>query len=208
MGHVFARLTGYGYSMVPVNSPYKFRWGKNGRAVLIDIEAEETSAEIHYLEDGGFEELCEGADLDDIVEITPVEQPGPFRIETSLFSVEWPTGFTVDSSGSGEGPAYDLVGPDESLMFIQGPVEKAFVPPIEELVAPGQKLTGQGSDHGSQWIELEYHHEKVKWCQRHFVRNHNDHVFLITGQSKSKVKKNMISALNALVASFQFMDAN
>ncbi|MDF1665619.1 MAG: hypothetical protein P1V97_27920 [Planctomycetota bacterium] len=205
MGHVFARLTGYGYSMVPVDSPYKFRWGRNNRTVLIDIETDKSTAEIHYPEGKAFEEFSEGADMDEIVEITPVEHTGPFRVETSVFSVNWPSGFEIESSGSGEGPPYDIIGPDDTLIYIQGPIEKSFVPPIEELVAPGQRLTDKGTAHECQWVELSYSHEKVKWCQRHFRHDHGEHVFLITGQAPVKKKSGMIDALNEVAASFQIM---
>lgn len=85
---------------------------------------------------------------------------GGWRIENSVYSVGWPDGFQVVSTQ--EFPGFELLGPDQEYVSIQGPAANAALPRIQDAVGPGQVVAASGDD----WVELTYDHDGASWVQR------------------------------------------
>lgn len=201
--HVYARLSGYGLVLVPY-APYSFTLLADGRSVAVTHAAPEgtRSARITpgkasptlHLEPGT-------SSLDEVVTLSAEGQPAHWRIETQVFTCDWPRGFALHSAESGP---FDLLGPDESLIYLQGPYPPARVPPMNKLVIPGQTLVGQGEGPGFRWVEVAYTHEGRRWHKRYaFAAWVQDHVLVVTGQALERNAVSTAAATDALAASLR-----
>lgn len=75
---------------------------------------------------------------DDVVDVADGFDVPYWLIETSVFRVRWPGGFTVNSPhDAGDGTPFYLQGPGEASIFTQGPVPRAQLSDPNALVAPG-----------------------------------------------------------------------
>ncbi|WP_156313256.1 hypothetical protein [Micromonospora sp. HK10] len=152
MGHVLARLAGYGVVLVPY-WPYTFeRSDAASDAVVVT----------NWRVNGPAKALVDSADAHSAPGIVDVE-PGPdhpfWVIETSSFSAVWPFGFSVESTVA----PYCLVGEHDASISVQGPVHIADP---DVMIAPGQTVVGRrkmGRD--VEVIELVYEHEGEPWWQ-------------------------------------------
>ncbi|MCF2527838.1 hypothetical protein [Yinghuangia soli] len=187
MGHVFARLTGFGMTLIPV-WPYTFertvdapgtvsvtRWeGQAARTAIVAGSAEKPSVQ-----------LANTQTADEVVEVLagPAEQV--WRIETTPFSVEWPEGFAIDSPPAGDNSTpFMLFGPAGSTIYLQGPLSRDQIPSPARLAAPGQALVDHRTEGAFEAVELAYQHDGAAWQQsHHLVALTESHVLVITAQS-------------------------
>jgi hypothetical protein len=177
MGHVFVRLNGYGLRLVPY-WPYRFarvvggvavevtRWTADGpRVAVIHPDAARPVAEV--------------------VDVGEASGDGNWVIETSVFTVGWPDGFAIESSQDPtDRTAFYLVGPDEAMIFPQGPVRAERLANVEALVAAGQRVHDRRRVGGIDVVELAYDHEDRPWWQGHWMVPHGEQrVLLVTAQA-------------------------
>jgi hypothetical protein len=172
MGHVLARLVGYGVTLTPY-WPYTFeRSGVAADAVVVT----------NWGATGPAEALVDPADAHSVPGIVDVE-PGPdhrfWAIETSSFIAAWPSGFSVESTLD----PFCLVGEHDASISVQGPVRLADP---DSMIAPGQTVVARRTmGPGVQVIELAYEHEGQRWWQGVYLYPRTDgRVLVVTAQSR------------------------
>ncbi len=92
-----------------------------------------------------------------------------WRVETSVFSICWPEDFALQSLPGTTPPVFELVGPEESRITIQGPLPGSRLPRLQEMVAPGQTLLRVTRVEAGPMVEAAYSHEGEAWRQLHCV---------------------------------------
>ncbi|MEU8656128.1 hypothetical protein [Actinoplanes philippinensis] len=174
MGHVMARLAGFGVVLVPY-WPYTFaRSDAAPDAVLVT----------NWRDDGPATALVDPADprpAPGIVDVSPGPDHPFWVIETSPFDAAWPSGFDIE----GTMPPYCLVGENDASISVQG---SAHPVDPETLVAAGQTVVERRTMRGDvQVIELAYEHEGEQWWQGHYLLPRNGgRVLVFTAQSREQ----------------------
>ena len=110
---------------------------------------------------------------------------GPIELSFAGLSFVWPIEFAVDAFG-GEVPRAELRrdgGLRDVMVVIRGPVYALDVPPVAELVGPGQTRTAGEDDAEPPWIEVGYAHDEEAWTQRHYRIERDGKVVLVTAQA-------------------------
>ncbi|WP_213011166.1 hypothetical protein [Paractinoplanes toevensis] len=199
MAHVLARLNGFGVTLIP-NWPYSFeREGESSN--IVHVTRWTPSGLAHVKFDPG-----NPVDGNDVVDVTDGFDVPYWLIETSIFSVQWPVGFTINSpQDPGDETPFYLQGPGEATIFTQGPVPRARLSDPEALVAPGQSvLTRRSDDNGVASLELSYLHDDEQWWQAHWMMPcQADHFIVITAQSLLAASSTTRRAAEAAVATFE-----
>lgn len=179
MGHVLARLSGYGMALIP-HWPYVFERERDGSdAVRVTHWA--PAGAVHAVIEPG--RPAEGSDAVDAVE--GVGAPY-WVIETSVFHLRWPAGFTLESpSDADDGTPFYLHGPGHAVIFPQGPVSKERLADPNALIAPDQTvLQRRAGGNGASVVELSYQHDGEAWWQAHWTVPYDaEQVVVITAQS-------------------------
>jgi hypothetical protein len=172
MGHVMARLAGYGVVLVPY-WPYTFaRSDAAPDAVLVT----------NWREDGPATALVDPADPHSAPGIVDVG-PGPdhpfWAIETSNFDVAWPYHFDIESTM----PPYCLVGEHDASISVQGPVH---ITDPDVLIAAGQTVVARRTMRGDvRVIEVAYEHDGEQWWQGlYLLPRKGGRVLVFTAQSR------------------------
>ena len=171
--HVFVRLSGYELTILPF-APFHFRRAPDNDHVLILTHHSATGTKQAYLilEDAGYQvELApDTSSLQEVVDLMPGRRTRDWMIETTVFSMCWPRGFDLLSSPDPRTPpGFDLIGPNDTLIYIQGPFNPARLPGVEQMGAPGQQLIQTGVIDAHPWVEFDYEHEGSIWLQRHYL---------------------------------------
>jgi hypothetical protein len=171
--HVFAVVAGFGRTLVP-NTPCRLIQSPGPPPTVIASHYHPRGlkrATLSFPEVGNPRwDLGPGtASLAEVLDL--IEGPAQvyWTIETTLYSVRWPADFTFYSSGARQPPVFELHGPENTLLWIQGPLSIDKLPEPHNLVAPGQTLQREGELSGTRWVELAYTHEGVAWRQRHYL---------------------------------------
>jgi hypothetical protein len=156
MGHVFARLAGHGVVVLP-HWPYTFdRAPASAAAVTVT----------HWREDGPHEATVDPAvpaSAPGIADVSPGPDNPYWTIETTGFTVPWPSGFSLESgSNPADRTAFYLCGPHDECIFFQGPAEIAD--PLS-MAAPGQEILSRRILGGVHALDLGYDHEGASWRQ-------------------------------------------
>lgn len=216
-GNVLAWVSGYGRRLIPL-TPYRCEqlpedsrsllvqhtgvWGT--RSIVVTLPAEGTAT----IRRVGGTLITRGV----VDVLTPVQRPDltfpsaddGWRIECDLFSVRWPRQFALESSPVFP-PPFDLVGPDESRLWIQGPVKAADCPTLEELATPDQTLLGTRTLAGRTAVELGYDLDGQPWRMVHVIVERGDGwTFFASGQGPAAQHELVLSALDDLVADIRF----
>ena len=179
--HVFSWVAGLGWTLMPF-APFQFR-RVPGRPRSVVVQ--------HFLDDGFLEATITISDdgrsyahelgpdtpqLADVVEVIegaaypewPHAAKHPhWRVETSVHSIAWPEAFAVVSAEAP--PVFDLVGPDESQIWVQGPVPAEKVPPLDQMMGEGQTTDRLTTCAGGAMVELVYEHEAEPWRMFHVL---------------------------------------
>jgi hypothetical protein len=162
VSHVLARLAGHGVTLVPW-WPYGFERSPGTPGVVTVIhgagEATRTAAV----------DVTDARTVEHVVEVLPGPGEKVWRIETSQYSVIWPDAFVIESPPTGDSTPFYLWGPDESLIYPQGPLARDRIPPLVELAGPGQTMVSQQRDPGLESVHLAYRHEGESWRQSHHL---------------------------------------
>jgi hypothetical protein len=169
--HVFAKLRGRGYELLP-HYPYRFerssdteltavRRRDNKRLVAkLDFSTTPPSATITPAK----------AKLEDIVALTKLDEAAgdsrqDWRVITSLYTCAWPAALQIVAVEPGAPSAFDFIVRDDGLLYFQGPFPKARFDDLTKLAAKGQTVSATGAG----FIELAYTQDGQPWIQRHDV---------------------------------------
>ncbi|MGA5305734.1 hypothetical protein ACPCHT_37970 [Nucisporomicrobium flavum] len=179
MGHVLARLTGFGMVLLP-HWPYAFERERDGSDAVRVTRWTAAGVEQAVIEPsrhpgGG-----------DVVDVADGPDTPFWRVETSVFRVRWPLGLTLESpQDASDGTPFYLQGPGQATIFPQGPVARARLADPDALVAPGQRVLRRHTDDvGVTVVELGYEHDGEPWWQAHWTIPYGDDQYLVmTAQS-------------------------
>lgn len=181
------RVCGYGLSLAPPPDA-TFRWARNPNPPAIIAAARKPSnAPFKYVQvtlanPGPRISLREGvAKAEEVIQISDGPVTSQWTIETPAFHAIWPAGFDLRSPLASK-THFDLVGVDDTLLFVQGPVPGERL--LDGMAAEGQTETGRGkTPAGHEWIELGYEVGGTQWRQRHYARRISPSMsFVITAQ--------------------------
>jgi hypothetical protein len=107
----------------------------------------------------------------------------PWRLVTSVYTLAWPAGFAIVSSPTPDvPPGFDLIGPGESLIYLQGPFTGDHVKHGEQLAAPGQKMIQNAIFDSIERAWFEYCFGGEDYFQVHHLVKLEDRVLTITLQ--------------------------
>jgi hypothetical protein len=216
-GNVLAWVSGYGRRLIPL-TPYRCEqlpddprsllvqhtgvWGT--RSIVVTLPAEGTAT----IRRVGGTIISRGV----VDVLTPGQRPdlkfGPaeegWRIVCELFSVRWPQQFALESSPVFP-PPFDLVGPEDSRLWIQGPVKAADCPTLEELATPDQTVLGTRTLAGRTAVELGYDLDGQPWQMVQVIVERGDGwTFFASGQGPESQRDLVLSALDDLVSDIRF----
>jgi len=186
MGHVLARVSGFGWTILP-RYPYRLAHVEgNARALRVEHGgAVLKAATVSIDPEGPRLELSTGTSTPaEVCDLTTSEFLDAFRVETTVFTVGWPLGFDVVSVEPRGPSPFDFVSKEGSLLYIQGPFPTAHVPELEAMAAPGQRIIDRGTHATTDWIELAYERAGRKHWQRHAaVRWGRESILVLTAQA-------------------------
>jgi len=187
--HLLAAVTGHGLRVLPLD-PCVVTRGPGART--LDIYREKRFVRILADGDGGFTTRFDQHTkrLENIARVDAAPVGGDWKIETGRFRADFPGGFALRSVDVHSPAPFELVGPEDSLIFVQSPLEP---PSIDQLAGPGQNVTNRGET----WIELVYEHERAAWWRRHEIAR--DMVF--TAQAPETAKPPVMKALQRILKS-------
>jgi hypothetical protein len=178
--HIYARLSGYGWTLLP-RAPFRFQRAANHPRAVIAIHQAPGGprrAMLSFDDDAPVVQLDDGVErLDEVLELSAGPASDHWRIETSVYSIRWPDMFAVQSTA--EPPGFDLVGPNEAMVFLQGPFDPRNLPPLTEMASPGQVVHRLGAN----WVELDYQKDEAPWRQVHRLVGYGDDVVVVTSQA-------------------------
>src|SRR5438445_1255340 len=140
MSHsVYARLSGFGWTLLP-GAPFRFeRVPHRPRLILVEHRTADGPRRAMLDFDDPAVELAEGTSrLEEVLEFTEGPNFDHWRMVTSVYSVRWPEGFAVGSTT--DPPGFDFIGPNGTLIYLQGPFDCSHVPPFEEMASPEQQI--------------------------------------------------------------------
>ena len=180
-GHILTAVSGFRLRIIPSRVPYRYRLGPSPAEVDVEIlEGDAWLGARIIASDGGFQSTLRSTTptLADVADVTAGPELTSWWLETSAYRVPLIAGWTALS---GDGPsAFDLIGPGDCLVFVQTPKR---IPPLTEMRGPGQQIGGSGSDARSEWVDLSYIMDDVRWNQRHHVVRAGAVVAVITAQA-------------------------
>jgi hypothetical protein len=129
--HVYARISGFGWTLLPRAPFWLARVPDQGRSVVVEHETPTGPRRVTLAFDGGAPRTELGETASAVKEVLDLFQ-GPdledWRVETAVFTACWPDGFVMVSDP--QPPGFSFRGPDESLIYVQGPVPTERLPPL------------------------------------------------------------------------------
>lgn len=185
-----ARLTGFGVS-VRADDPHRIERIADAPETVLRVWRGESSVDVDVLAGS------------DVVEIAPGSARSAWAIETAEYVCIWPHGLALASDPDGVSP-FLLLGPDESLAWISGPIARERAWPIESLAGEGQKVRAVAETEAGQdaRIDLDYVEEGELWWQRRYVRAWGEgRVLVVSAQARAAHEETMRAAIDLIEAS-------
>src|SRR4051794_8052276 len=99
MGHVLARVSGFGWTVVPF-FPFRFEHVAGNESALRVQRGGATpkGATVSFEASGPRVDLSPGTpSAAEVCDLTPSKVAGDFRVETGVFTIGWPAGFDIVS---------------------------------------------------------------------------------------------------------------
>lgn len=189
-----ARLTGFGVS-VRVEGPHRIERVADAPETVLRVWRSGSSVDVDVLAGSGL--------VESRVEIVPGSARAAWGIETPDYQCIWPHGLALSSDPDGTSP-FLLLGPDESLAWISGPVARERAWPIESLAAEGQKVRAIAEAEGGEdaRIDLDYVEDGELWWQRRYVRGWGEgRVLVLSVQARAAHEDVMRAAIDLVEAS-------
>lgn len=140
--------------------------------------------------------------VDEVLDLFREPNIDHWRVEMAVFIYRWPNGFGVESDRSP--PGFYIRGPDDSLVYLQGPVSTERLPPLPEMIGPGQTVLGHEREGRVGWVELAYEHDGQVWRQtRRVVNDGQGFALVVTCQSPEAFSEQASAAAREVVASLR-----
>jgi hypothetical protein len=182
--HVFARVSGFGWTLLP-RAPFWLEQVGGPRTLLVEHNnaAGLKRATLRLDESPPGVDLDEGTtSLQELLDLLPGPGLDHWQIETTVFTLPWPDGFAVQSSP--DPPGFDLLGADNTLVYVQGPFDRTDLPAPRAMAATDQTIVR----HGPTWVDLAYTDGGKRWRQTHRVVDLGEGVVLVvTSQAPEKL---------------------
>ena len=193
--HVYARLAGFRLTVIP-DAPFQIK----------RVDTASNAIDVEYLAPGGtlFARVIpqDGGyiskigqytqSLYDVLDIDVGPDIDEWRLETTVFTCDWPHGYAVCSNNFPNDPGpFDLLGPNNEMIYIQSPCK---MPALEAMRTPNQKITHIERRGEFGWIEMEYTHGGEPWCQRHEIVALQNRQMVVTMQAPRRFKKRTATA--------------
>lgn len=212
--HVFAWLAGYGHSVIPW-APYRIErvpgndrgvicaragvWGDS--RVLVEVPERGGPPTVRRLEWSLFpKRIAEVLAGRARPHLPPPPQSG-WQLQCELFVTDWPPGFVLRSTDSFP-PPFDLEGPHESCLWIQGPVTGTELPPLAEMRTEDQQFTGLLEGTRGPIAEFQYDHDGTPHCMfQGVIPYHDDQVLVVTGQCQPGERELTLAGVRLLASS-------
>lgn len=192
--HTPARLQGHGVIVVP-RAPYRVERVPEASETMLRIGSGEESAMLDV------RDVLRGTVATDLADVTAGATRREWRIETSVGSCVWPRGFALSSDPDERSP-FLLLGPNDAMVWIAGPVERGKAIPIERLVTEDQVIRAVAEAGDDARIDVDYSYDGEPWWQRRYVLAWNEeHVVVLTGQARSTEEAETCAAVDAIEAS-------
>jgi hypothetical protein len=169
--HSYLKLVGHGFTIIPI-PPFEISRASTSEIPLV-IGREGSN----FLIKGVFDQVDPA-----LVEVS-VGPDEPWRLVTSLYTLAWPKDFAIVSSPTPDvPPGFDLLGPDQSLVYLQGPFASERVKHGKQLAAPGQKMIENRVFEAIERSWFEYSFEGEDYFQVHHLVSVEERVLMITLQ--------------------------
>ena len=173
--HVFVAASGFGKRVIPNAAPYRLSLESGSRLI---VGVGDRTARI--APEQSVTAAC--ATAADVADVTAGPDWPARWLETHPYRVPLPEGWTAYISGQAGPAVFDLVGPHDSLIFVQTPRR---VPPLDQMVAPGQEQIGRGSFATSDWVDCKYTEAGIQYVQRHALVRAGEFAAVVTLQSQA-----------------------
>ena len=189
--HVLARLQGFGVIVLP-KAPYRIE----------RIEGEpDTRLRIFHGEQSGVvdvREVVRGEERTELADISEGDPRQSWRIETGVVTHDWPHGFALSSDPDELSP-YVLFGPDDAMIWIAGPVDRARTTPIEKLVAEEQTVRAVAQAGDNERLDVDYVIDDEPWWQRRYVLAWGEgRALVLTAQARAATEETAAEAVDAI----------
>lgn len=192
-GHVLARLHGHGKIVLPFPG---YRIEREAGQLVLRVEREGRSGTVDVASPSG-----------DLCDVETGTLTGPWRVETRLYRCAWPEGFALAADPTDRSP-FLLLGPDGSMIWIDGPVDASRATPIEKLAAPGQTVRAVAEAADAARIDLDYVDEGVRFWQRRYVLPWSDDRALVPcAQARAENEKLVSAALDLVEQTLEPVEA-
>ena len=210
--HAYVRIAGHSLAIVPLLPLRIARVGQHPSSLLMTDQTALGPEHVSLtIDEQGYQLAGSSAQTapERFVEIEVAGYGADWRLETSLYTLGWPQAFTIQlNTEAAQPPLFDLIGPDDALIYLQGPFQPGRLPAREAMTAPGQEVAAMGelADYG--WVELTYQHQGKPWLQRHYVVSDlPQRVFVVTMQAPEPASVGCIEATELVVTTLRPYEA-
>lgn len=189
-----ARLQGFGAIVVP-KAPYRLERVEDAPDTTLRILREDRSEVVDV------RELARGEATTDLADVSEGDPRQSWRIETGVVTCAWPQGFALSWDPDELSP-FLLLGPDDAMIWLAGPVDQAKTTPIEKLVVEGQTVRAVAEAGANERIDVDYVIDGERWWQRKYVIAWDEgQALVITAQARVEVEELTAAAVDAIEAS-------
>lgn len=206
MPHVYARLAGFGHRIVPI-APFSIARMDGDAALRVattNAEGRETAAMIDVAPTLRIRLQGASRRVTDVCDLLEGPADPQWRVETSLWDCTWPGGFGIVSPEEGGAIPFYLLGPADTAIFVQGPVDPGRFPTPDLLVAEGQTLRTAGAAPRGLRVEVEYELNGGRWSQQvETVLLAPGKLLVVTAQSPSPAPPDVLLAATELARSLR-----
>lgn len=179
--HDLVRIAGFDLAITPVG---KFTaTATTGEENCAGLELSNGAFAEIIPSDGGFRSRIDRATTSSVYDVARIEllASSPlWKVQTSLFEVDWPRGFKLRSCDYPASPSpFEFYTNNEVLLFIQNP---RLIPSLLSMCAPDQKVLEIDELGRSPSILLGYRRSWSRWQQRHSILSVGNHRVVLTSQ--------------------------
>jgi hypothetical protein len=146
----------------------------------------------------------DGGDLGEIA-VGGEGADAPWCVQTGDAMMDWPADLDIDAFAD-DIPRVELrrpLDPRDVMVIVRGPVPAADVPPVAELVGPGQEIDSLQAEATPPSIALGYRLGDDTWRQRHWRVEVGTRVVLVTAQAIEELADRVLADGEAVARSIR-----